>query len=338
MATRFLLIPGTGAVDFTNAAGTKASYLVEIFTARYRGWSAAVADELSCEHPSPAQSPWAPTRTSLSGIGAALTPRDVLVASAYDVVSSKYEMFAYDWRLDIRYNASLLLDRMRQSPNDKWCLVTHSQGGLVALAASMMCTDAQEWHSHVHRMALVAPPLMGTMNAMDAIVRGSNFGNMNSEFFRQASRTWPAIFQMFPQFACVSNEPATRSTSASLWPGEGAPFMQLLQRAKEYMQWVGYNPFRHVEPGRLMVVLGRNPVPNTLVAATATAAGPLITTQSVRGDTLVPYDITTKHMLDCGVLNRLMKIEGATQPDHFRLLGDARVFKWCDVYLSGGGA
>lgn len=332
MAERHLLIPGTGGVNFSDASGGKASYLVEILLSRFQGWTDEVVAELSCEHPPECREPWEPARTSLGPDGA-LTPRDVLVASAYDVVDTdRYELFAYDWRLDIRHNALRLLERLADG-GDRWQLLAHSQGGLVALAASLMCDDAAEWHAMVDRMCLVAPPLMGTVNAMDAMIRGNNFGNMNSEFFRLAARTWPSLFQMFPQFPCVENEPTTRSTSARLWPGEDDAFHHLLARAKETFRWIAYEPFRHVDGSRLMVVLGKNPASNTPVAVRRTEMGPVMAFDTVRGDSLVPYDITVELLRWSGVRNRLLTVSGPHQPDHFRLLGDARVYDNCDAFL-----
>lgn len=333
MADRYLLIPGTGAVNFSDAEGGRASYLVEILLSRFQGWTERVVAELSCAHPAEAETPWGPSRTSLGPGDAALTPREVLMASAYDVVdTAKYELFPYDWRLDIRHNALQLLDLIADG-SDRWHLLTHSQGGLIAVAASLMCDDAAEWHAMVGKMCLVAPPLMGTLNAMDAMIRGNNFGNMNSEFFRRAARTWPALFQMFPQFPCVGNEPTTRSTSAGLWPDEDEDFHNLRARAKETFQWLAYDPFRNVDGARLMVVLGKNPASNTHVAVTATDEGPVMSFETVRGDTLVPYDITVELLEWSGVRNRLLTVSGPHQPEHFRLLGDARVYEKCDLFL-----
>lgn len=329
----FLLVPGTGGVSFNRGTGERASYAVEIALGRFAGWTDAIVQELSCEHPREAEDPWEPLRTSLLGLDGELVPREVLRASAYPVVRSKYELHAYDWRLDIRYNARLLLEHLREQ-DEPTRILAHSQGGLVVLAASLMCDDAAEFHELVARICLVATPVMGTMNSMDAMINGRNFGGSNTAFYRAASRTWPALFQMFPQWACVGNHPAKRSTSSALWPGESDSFYAMLERAKGYFEWIDYAPFRNVEPRRTMLVFGRSPTSNTDVTVRATDEGPVIEPERVRGDTLVPYDLTFRHVDEQGLRNRVMAVTGPHQPDHMRLLGDARIYQECDRFLS----
>lgn len=334
MAATFLLVPGTGAVNFRDAAGVRSSFVLEIVQGRFRGWTERLVLELSCTHPPDFDAPWGPLRTSLLEDDADLLPHEVLLATVYPAVDSgRYALFAYDWRLDIRHNALALLDLLatREGPVN---ILTHSQGGLIVLAASMLCRDAAEWHEVVGRVCMVAPPLMGTLNAMDALINGANFGAANSAFFRTAGRTWPSLFQMFPQWACVANHPAKRSTSRSLWPQESDDFGSLLARAKDYLAWVDYDPFRHMRSDRLMVVLGDAPRPNTTLAVDSTYAGPVVLPQRVTGDTLVPYEITRRFLDDAGLGGRVMRVGGAHQSDHFRLLGDPRIYDSCDRFLS----
>jgi hypothetical protein len=92
----FLFIPGTGGVNFRDADGTPSSYVVEIITARWTGWTDRIVRELSCEHPAEVEAPWPPLRTSLLD-GTELEPDRVLFASAYPAIpQAKYAPFAYD--------------------------------------------------------------------------------------------------------------------------------------------------------------------------------------------------------------------------------------------------
>lgn len=330
----YLLIPGTGGVNFNRATGERAPYALEIAAGRFAGWTDELVQELSCEHPEEAEEPWSPTRTSLLGDDGALIPREVLHASAYPVVDrAKYTMYPYDWRLDVRHNALLLIEYLRQQ-DEPARILAHSQGGLIVVAASLLCDSTAEFHQLVERLSLVAMPMMGTINAMDAMINGSNFGGSNTVFYRTASRTWPALFQMFPQWACVVNHPAKRSTSRALWPNESEAFRAMLARAKEYFQWIDYAPLRHIEKRRAMLVLGRPPASNTDVFVRATDEGPVIEPERGQGDTLVPYDITFAAIDEQGFRNRVMTVGGPHQPAHMRLLGDVRVYRDCDRFLS----
>lgn len=332
---RFLFIPGTGGVTFSNELGQPASFVLDIVRGRFAGWTDRIVAELSCEHPHDAIDPWAPTRTSLLSEKAALTPREVLRATAYPSVSEeKYEMFAYDWRADIRFNASQLLKQLRNA-DEPTSLLTHSQGALIVVAASLLCADRAEWESIVHHVALVAPPIIGTINAMDAMINGSNFGGVNSDFFRAASRTWPSLYQMFPRWACVEGEPLLRSTSGELWPGESPMFRDLLGRAGDFIDWVGEDPFRNMSRERVMVVLGQGRVANTATTVAHQPNGPpRVLDNRVQGDTLVPYQMTFDFLESLGYRQRIMTVKGPSQPDHFRLLGDVRVYSDCDRFLS----
>lgn len=335
---KFLLIPGTGGSNFSDELGKKASYVFEIFLGHHLKWSPALVKELSCGHPVSAATPWNPSRLTLLGEGKSIVPREVLWGTAYTSVDqSKYSPFPYDWRLDIRYNALLLIDYLKKgnqsNPGTKWSILTHSQGGLLVCAASLMA-GAQLWNSFVERVCLVAPPVMGTINSMDAMVRGNNFGNINNDFFKAASKTWPALFQMFPQWNCVEIESAKRSTSESIWPKESQGFISLLNRAKDYMAWLNYDPFKNLDAAKLMIVLGNNPKQNTLVSIVPSAEGPVISHQMATGDTLVPFAETMNFIVYRGLRNRVLEITGPYQENHFRMLSDAVVYNQCDTFLS----
>ena len=328
---RYMLVPGTGGCNFNDEAGTRAAFVRDIVAGNFMGWTESLVQELSCQHAEPLASPWAPLRTSLKSATAALSPREVLVATAYEPVAADYAHFAYDWRLDIRYNAGLLLDQLRQGTD--WRLLSHSQGGLVVIAASLLCADGAEWSQLVSKVCFVGVPFLGTAKAMAIVIHGDNFGGTNSEFFRRAARTWPAIIQSFPQYACVANESMRRSTSASLWPGEQADFYALLARAKSYFQWVNYQPFRNMDLASIMIVLGKSPAKNTPYYVSLAPTGPKVSAEKVVGDSLVPYHETVRFLVHRGARRRIVDVDGPHQPDHSAMLQDVRVYDMCNQFL-----
>jgi hypothetical protein len=340
MADKFLLVPGTGGVDFRFVLdGQPSGYAWGLLSGHVLGDDAITA-ELSCEHPDAGASPWAPTRTSLSPRGN-LDPNTVLDGTAYGAVPGKYERFPYDWRLDIRHNALRLLEYLKQNidwnAGNRWRIVTHSQGGLVLLAASRLCQTRDEFSRYVSRIALVACPLIGTLNAMGALIDGSSFGGLANAFLKKASRTWPAMMQMFPQFGCVAAMPAMRATSADLWPGEGAGFLTLLARAKTFGQWYAQGPFSGLDgPIRLRLVFGCSAAPNTQIEVRSDPLrGPSMSSRMVTGDTLVPYEETIKYVHDQGLHGYADVVRGTTVPDHMMMLADSRVFSICAGFLDG---
>ena len=115
VADKFLLVPGTGGVDFKREDGTPAPYGKELAWGHVVGQDAELIAELSCEHPvndTASGGDFSPTKTSLSP-GRSLSPFQTLLGTAYNKLPLSYGSFAYDWRLDIRHNGKLLLEFLR---------------------------------------------------------------------------------------------------------------------------------------------------------------------------------------------------------------------------------
>jgi pimeloyl-ACP methyl ester carboxylesterase len=209
MAKRLLLVPGTEASSLFDENGRVI-------------WNAVSASlglskkELGGRPPSQwtallslAHKPgvWAPSRTSLED-GTDITA-DLVVQTPYDRLWNMIDdVFPYDWRCDIRYNAQLLNDHIAamytSSGGQRLTLIGHSQGCLVILAASKLEATPHDFATKVQRVILVAPPVAGTMRAAEPLIFGfPDLGAANQLKTRAAIRTWPALYQMLPSWACV---------------------------------------------------------------------------------------------------------------------------------------
>ena len=343
-----MLVPGTGGVRFTFSDGTPAPYVVEMFEDHYLGNDQVFYSALGCTHdPLPDSLPpdfeFGPNATTLVP-GKKLEPGPILEGTAYQTVVdfgvdlndvAKYYPFAYDWRLDVRYNARLLLEVLQNSNADtRWNILCHSQGGLVVIAASLMA-GSEQWLTMVRNVAFVAIPFVGTARSMQAILEGANFGKMLSPVFRKTARTWPALYQMFPQYFCIKNEPAAGILNYGFWTSLGTDGQQLLNRAANFWHWIDYHPFRAMDPNAIGFFLARSDAPNTPVYATADRVSPpTITTDLDVGDTLVPWTPTTQFLKWSGLEPRILPITGALQKDHAYLLNDAAVFRVAHQFLA----
>jgi hypothetical protein len=170
------------------------------------GTSAAkIVDLLSMEYGDPG-SP-APVRSTLAGGN--VTPGDLL-RLVYSQLGD-YEPFPYDWRGDIRESAAKLVDHLEtRAPGDpKWRIVSHSQGGLVVVAASKLYArrhgdDDRAFSKIVSHVVLLAVPLHGTVAAAEALIVGDELGSGFADAFKKVARTWPALHQMLPAWpGCI---------------------------------------------------------------------------------------------------------------------------------------
>jgi hypothetical protein len=300
---------------------------------------------LGCTHP-PLPSPpptgtnFGPTASTLIS-GEHLSPGPILEGTAYQAVAdfgidakdpAKYYPFAYDWRLDLRYNAQLLLNVLKDG--GRWNILCHSQGGLLVAVASLLA-GADAWAKMVRNVSFVAVPFVGTGRALEAVLDGTNFGKPTQAVFRRTARTWPAIYQLFPQYFCITNNPSALILQPALWSGLGADGQSLVTRARDLWQWVDHQPFRAMNPNTLAFFFGRSAAPNTPVYVTADGVVlPTLTNDLDLGDTLVPWTPTIDFLKWSGLERRVLPIVGPLQKDHAYLLNDASVFRAAHQFLA----
>jgi hypothetical protein len=352
VANRLMLVPGTGGVRFklrdSSGNETDAPYLVEMFEGHLLASDDKFYRALACEHdPVPASPPadydYRPKSSTLEK-GMTLEPGMVLQGTAYQAVHSfgvdrqnpaQYYPFTYDWRLDLRYNATKLLTLLKNS-GDQWRILCHSQGGLVVMAASRLA-GAATWAKLASRVCFVAIPFVGTINAIQAIVTGNTFGQWTSEVFRKTARTWPALYQMFPQYFCVTNRPSASILDSAFWPALGDGGVELVKRAQSFWREIDFAHFANMDPNSVAIMLGKPESPNTPVYVSADGLGlPEVSTQLDIGDTLVPWSPTAGFLQWSGLAPRLLPITGALQKDHAYLLNDAAVFARAHEFLTTG--
>jgi pimeloyl-ACP methyl ester carboxylesterase len=245
-----------------------------------------------------------PARTSLLP-GTALNAGSV-VASPYQPLPAAWERWGYDWREDIRANAERLLDDLRGRAargEGRATLVTHSQGGLIAVVASKLAP--QEIGTLVSRVLMVAPPLAGTMRAVEGLVFGSDgLGKAERHRALAMARTWPAAYQMLPNWPCVTDEagnplPEDRQLlSPGGWPvGPGEPPVpqDMLDRARA-VQALLRDPLSAFGPSvELAVILGTDqPTPQRIERRGDTFTRMVAAPRS--GDNLVPLDRTVQQV------------------------------------------
>jgi pimeloyl-ACP methyl ester carboxylesterase len=242
----------------------------------------------------------APAATSLLP-GTSLAP-GVVVQSPYNLFPKFYEEWPYDWRADLRWNAGRLLDELRarrRGGSPRASLVGHSQGALLAVLAGKLA-DPGEFARLVSRVVLVGAPLAGTTTAAAALVFGSDgLGKKDRLLALQMARTWPAIYQMLPSWACVTDAqgsplPAARQLlRPGGWPADAGPPVpqDMLDRALAVQQML-VDPFRGFGPGiAVTTIMGASQATGQTLVRTGDAFVKLVTQKS-SGDTLVPFQRT----------------------------------------------
>ena len=308
MADRTLLVPGTQATSLADQNGTLVYNAVRVSLGLQRDqMGGRPPDEwqrlLSLRH---RPGGWKPTRTSLEP-GTDVTPHSV-VGTPYDRMLSFAEPWPYDWRMDIRHNARLLLEHLRvnKPASGRFNLVGHSQGGLVVVMASKLAVDMTEFSRLVARVVLVGSPLAGTMRAAEALLWGSpGLGKEHVVAARGMALTWPALYQMLPVWKAVVRPGGAPASDAHQllesagWPGAFAKGLRsdLLGRARASAALMS-DPFARIGPGTLaMAVLGKRQLTPVEVTRDGDALpGEPAYARREQGDDLVPYRST----LACG--------------------------------------
>lgn len=235
--------------------------------------------------------------------GTAIVPH-LVVGTPYDRLLSFAEPWPYDWRMDMRYNAQLLLEHMRANkPDDgRFNLVGHSQGGLVIILASKLTFDINEFSRLVARVVLVGSPLAGTMRAAEALIWGSEgLGSDNRKAARGMALTWPALHQMLPVWRAVvradgSPEDEERQLlQTEGWPGPAGEGIRddMLVRARETAALLS-GPFARLGSGTMaMAVMGKRQMTPVEVVRDGDRLPDLADYhRNQQGDDLVPYRAT----------------------------------------------
>lgn len=313
MSERNLLVPGTSGTKLV-LNGEDIGWPLELMA---QGWSTGhatishlfervgigrtpeeIVQLLSMEYAD--ASSWLPTKTTLVP-GAELKAGNILEL-AYTQFKD-FVPFPYDWRSDIRHSAELLLARLQEAPGAPWKIVAHSQGCLVVVIAAQRF--AEEHHGDdrafaglVSHVALVAPPLFGTLTAVDAIANGENLGAAFKSSFQGIARTWPALHQMLPSWlgsARVRSGPNQTKVAkfnmqaAEAWTDQDvSPGM--LRRAQVTSAQYLSDPFGMMNGVKKRVFLSR--AWPTWNAAIVGAGAIELTGGTEPGDSLVPDDTT----------------------------------------------
>jgi pimeloyl-ACP methyl ester carboxylesterase len=121
--------------------------------------------------------------------------------------------FAYDWRLSNRYNGERLktvvepaLERLRAqggaSADARIVFVVHSMGGLVARWYIEKCGGAEV----TRKLITLGTPWRGATGALEQLVNGvkKGIGPISIDLTAFA-RSMPSLYQLLPEFACISS-------------------------------------------------------------------------------------------------------------------------------------
>jgi pimeloyl-ACP methyl ester carboxylesterase len=318
-----MVVPGTGGVLYETAGGTATATILEILTRN-------AAQELRCEHgvdPNVLE----PVRNALVARGYM-----TLAYEPFAHVVPRWTFFDYDWRLDIRYSGKRLAEHLQaEAPNgDRWRLVAHSQGGLVALAAARLL-GAEDFARLVQSVCFVGVPFFGTVSALSALLYGTLLGNAIPH---DVVRTWPSVYQMLPRWSIAKGN-ANRADlfldgtwmKAGLLPapGESVDLTRhidrgLLGRARALLQATTtsyFEPLRKLD--YIRIIQGNNLDTPFLLPQFPSAEG----ATTVAGDTLVP-DGFTRDRLPSWVQDEAT-IKRLPSSRHALLCSDPLVFELC---------
>lgn len=123
--------------------------------------------------------------------------------------------FAYDWRLSALENAARLdafaNDVRRAHGGAQVDVVTHSAGGLVALAWVKLGNGG----AAVRKLVLLAPPLGGAVEALRMMVRPETF--IRRTFHPEMVATWPSVPELLPEEGTVFIDESGRALDLDLW-------------------------------------------------------------------------------------------------------------------------
>lgn len=324
MADINLLVPGTQATNLVTATRKRVYNAVRVNMGLGKTDlgkdPAAWVPLLSLEH-TPGQ--LAPTKTTLQP-GTVVKAGKVLM-TPYESFSSGYEMYPYDWRCDIRFNAQQFLDHLDDElpSSGRWNLMGHSQGALVIVIASKMLGDPDRFDELVSKVVLLGSPLAGTMRAGDALTVGSDdLGKNERPFSLQIARTWPSLFQMLPSWPAVLDAAKNQLPAAQqlLQPG-GYPdpsgiTADILKRGRD-VQAMLVDPLAEMGHAQVMTVLTSNKATKSQVVRKVVNGKDDFTDEMFQsGDSLVPYQ-RTLDWGDAAFQNSVVQVTGSVRAHAF---------------------
>lgn len=225
-----------------------------------------------------------------------------LLTAAYNLIEQRTaEKFCYDWRGDIEYSATLLLDllRSKKTPGRRFQIVNHSQGGLVTLVASKICEEQDGpggFSKLVGRIVFMGTPIYGTLNAAHALLVGTDLGDSPQAEFRRIASTWPALYQMLPDFKALREVDGTVSKFTFLNTRTYKPYkevdLELVRRAFFFRKKYLANPASALAGVEYRFIFGGNKP--TWEFATRKPDGSISfgAKKPNAGDGLVPFDVT----------------------------------------------
>lgn len=131
-----------------------------------------------------------------------------------DALRSRFQapvyVFPYDWRLSNAVNARRLVqfvEALQRKPlasvsgwNHSFHFVCHSMGGLVFRQFLGAWTEAHDGTPPVDRVAFVATPHLGSLDAVEAMIRGETSLFEGRKEMRKLARTYPSVYELLPRF------------------------------------------------------------------------------------------------------------------------------------------
>ncbi len=108
-----------------------------------------------------------------------------------------FQVFAYDWRQDIRQSGTKLCERIESlGPKRRVRIVAHSMGGLVTLACLQHGSEAVR--RTVTHVAFVGVPFQGAAASWDDLFLGNVNARNTALMPAQALLTFPSTWQLLP--------------------------------------------------------------------------------------------------------------------------------------------
>lgn len=331
MSTKVLLVPGTGGTTLLkNGVSLGHPKVINARLWLFDTLGISIEDTVRDMSMSHRRGQLAPTATTLAP-NAAVTAGSVLTAAYNLIRPAADEEFAYDWRGDIELSAQQLLELLKQKKprGGRWKIVNHSQGGLVTLVASKLA-EAQDgagsFSELVSHITFVAVPVYGTLNAAHALLVGEDLGSAASPEFKRIAGTWPALYQMLPDFRALKAPDGTFARHTFLHTATYAPFpwidLDLVRRAHELRAQHLKHPLSALQNVAYAFLFGTNKP--TWEFATRHPSGEIAfgPKQPRAGDGLVPSRIM-RARADTALLDQAEFVaEGENTAEHAMVLTD----------------